>query len=196
MLYWSLAFFVVAIIAGVFGFFGIASAAEGIAKILFFLFAVLFVFSLITGLRGRGGTRLGVAGSAGRRTPANHPASAALARGSGRPALPARPTQGSRQGTGGSGGSGTAVLKAAGRMLSPCADTAAGAARHALPISDFASRRLLTRAQRAQGHFCGCPARFPAIARRLRGERSWHGRCLILVTEPACRSTESPASKR
>lgn len=56
MLYWSAAFFIVAIIAGAFGFFGIASAAEGIAKILFFLFAVLFVFSLITGLRGRGRT--------------------------------------------------------------------------------------------------------------------------------------------
>jgi uncharacterized membrane protein YtjA (UPF0391 family) len=58
MLYWSVAFFIVAIIAGVFGFMGIASAAEGIAKVLFFLFAVLFVFSLITGLRGRGTPRL------------------------------------------------------------------------------------------------------------------------------------------
>jgi uncharacterized membrane protein YtjA (UPF0391 family) len=55
MLYWSITFFIVAIIAGVFGFFGIASAAAGIAKVLFFLFAVLFVFTLITGLRGRGG---------------------------------------------------------------------------------------------------------------------------------------------
>ncbi|HUR41982.1 MAG TPA: DUF1328 family protein [Verrucomicrobiae bacterium] len=59
MLYWSVAFFIVAIIAGVFGFFGIAAAAEGIAKVLFFLFAVLFVFSLISGLRTRGsGSRL------------------------------------------------------------------------------------------------------------------------------------------
>jgi len=54
MLYWCVVFFIVAIIAGVFGFFGIAAAAEGIAKVLFFLFAVLFAFSLISGLRGRG----------------------------------------------------------------------------------------------------------------------------------------------
>lgn len=53
MLYWSVVFFVVAIAAAFFGFFGIASTAAGIAKILFFIFAVLFVFSLITGLRGR-----------------------------------------------------------------------------------------------------------------------------------------------
>ena len=54
MLYWSVVFFIVAIIAGVFGFGGIASTAAGIGKVLFFLFAILFVFSLITGLRGRG----------------------------------------------------------------------------------------------------------------------------------------------
>lgn len=53
MLYWSVVFFVVAIIAGVFGFFGIAEAAAGIAKVLFLIFAVLFVLSLIFGLRGR-----------------------------------------------------------------------------------------------------------------------------------------------
>jgi uncharacterized membrane protein YtjA (UPF0391 family) len=52
MLYWSAVFFIVAIIAGVFGFLGIASAAAGIAKVLFFIFAVLFVVSLITGMRG------------------------------------------------------------------------------------------------------------------------------------------------
>jgi uncharacterized membrane protein YtjA (UPF0391 family) len=58
MLYWSAVFFIVAIIAGVFGFLGIASAAAGIAKVLFFIFAVLFVVSLITGMRGRGTPRV------------------------------------------------------------------------------------------------------------------------------------------
>jgi uncharacterized membrane protein YtjA (UPF0391 family) len=53
MLYWAIVFFIVAIIAGVFGFFGIATAAAGIAKFLFLLFAVLFVLSLILGMRGR-----------------------------------------------------------------------------------------------------------------------------------------------
>jgi len=50
MLNWSIAFFIVAIVAGVFGFFGIASAAVGIAKVLFFFFGLLFVVSLIAGL--------------------------------------------------------------------------------------------------------------------------------------------------
>jgi uncharacterized membrane protein YtjA (UPF0391 family) len=49
MLGWSLAFFIIAIIAGVFGFTGISAAAAGIAKILFFVFLVLFVLSLIFG---------------------------------------------------------------------------------------------------------------------------------------------------
>jgi uncharacterized membrane protein YtjA (UPF0391 family) len=56
MLNWSIAFFIVAIIAGVFGFFGIASAAVGIAKVLFFLFGILFVASLIMGLARRSPT--------------------------------------------------------------------------------------------------------------------------------------------
>jgi uncharacterized membrane protein YtjA (UPF0391 family) len=49
MLSWALAFFILAIIAGVLGFGGIAAGAAGIAKILFFLFIVLLVISLVTG---------------------------------------------------------------------------------------------------------------------------------------------------
>ena len=51
MLYYSLVFFIVAIIAGLLGFGGIAGAATGIAKILFFVFLVLFVLSLVFGRR-------------------------------------------------------------------------------------------------------------------------------------------------
>lgn len=50
MLQWSLAFFVIALIAAVFGFGGIAAATAGIAKILFFIFAVMFVVSLLFGM--------------------------------------------------------------------------------------------------------------------------------------------------
>ena len=53
MLYWALVFFIVSIIAAVFGFTGIAVATAGIAKILFFIFLVLFVLSLISGMRRR-----------------------------------------------------------------------------------------------------------------------------------------------
>lgn len=50
MLYWSLLFFIVALIAGVFGFSGIAAATSGIARILFGIFIVLFLLSLLTRL--------------------------------------------------------------------------------------------------------------------------------------------------
>jgi uncharacterized membrane protein YtjA (UPF0391 family) len=49
MLYYSLVFLVVALIAGALGFGGIAGASVGIAKILFFVFIVLFIVSLIFG---------------------------------------------------------------------------------------------------------------------------------------------------
>ncbi|HBF31211.1 DUF1328 domain-containing protein [Rhizobium sp.] len=49
MLYYSLVFLVVALIAAALGFGGIAGASIGIAKILFFVFIVLFVVSLIFG---------------------------------------------------------------------------------------------------------------------------------------------------
>ncbi len=47
MLYWTILFFIVAIVAAVFGFGGIASASAGIAQVLFFIFVVLFVISLV-----------------------------------------------------------------------------------------------------------------------------------------------------
>lgn len=54
MLYWTLIFLVVALIAGLFGFGGIASASAGIAQILFGVFILLFLVSLVVGaMRGR-----------------------------------------------------------------------------------------------------------------------------------------------
>ena len=50
MLRAALAFFIVAIIAGVFGFTGIAAGAAGIAKILFWGFVILAVLALVGGL--------------------------------------------------------------------------------------------------------------------------------------------------
>jgi uncharacterized membrane protein YtjA (UPF0391 family) len=50
MLYWTLIFLVIALVAGLFGFGGIASASAGIAKILFAIFLVLFLVSLIFGV--------------------------------------------------------------------------------------------------------------------------------------------------
>ena len=53
MLYWSLVFLVIAIIAGLFGFGLIAGTSYMIAKVLFFVFLVIFVISLIMGATGR-----------------------------------------------------------------------------------------------------------------------------------------------
>jgi uncharacterized membrane protein YtjA (UPF0391 family) len=50
MLSWSLAFFIVAIIAAVFGFGGIATGAAEIARVCFFFFIVIFAVTLIYGL--------------------------------------------------------------------------------------------------------------------------------------------------
>lgn len=50
MLYWTLIFLVVALVAGLFGFGGIASASAGIAKVLFAVFLVLFLVSLVFGV--------------------------------------------------------------------------------------------------------------------------------------------------
>ncbi len=52
MLYWSIVFFIISIVAAIFGFGGIAENSAGIAKILFFVFLVLFIVSLLFG-RGR-----------------------------------------------------------------------------------------------------------------------------------------------
>lgn len=50
MLYYTVVFFVIAMIAALFGFTGIAAGAVEIAKILFFIFLVLFVVSLLAGV--------------------------------------------------------------------------------------------------------------------------------------------------
>ena len=50
MLYWSLMFLVIALVAAVFGFGGVASTAAGIAQILFVIALIMFVVSLFTGL--------------------------------------------------------------------------------------------------------------------------------------------------
>ena len=50
MLYWTLIFLVIALVAGLFGFGGIASASAGVAKILFAIFLVLFLVSLVVGV--------------------------------------------------------------------------------------------------------------------------------------------------
>lgn len=58
MLRWSIAFFVLALIAALFGFGGIAAGAVGIARVLLFIFLVLFLIALISGLAVRRGKRL------------------------------------------------------------------------------------------------------------------------------------------
>ena len=50
MLKWSIAFFIIALIAGILGFTGIASGAMQIAQILFYIFLVLFLVSLLVGI--------------------------------------------------------------------------------------------------------------------------------------------------
>jgi uncharacterized membrane protein YtjA (UPF0391 family) len=50
MLRWAFAFFIIAIIAGIFGFGGIASGAADIARVCFFFFIVVFAVSLIWAL--------------------------------------------------------------------------------------------------------------------------------------------------
>jgi len=51
MLFWSAAFFIIAIVAGILGFGGLAASAASIAKILFVVFLVLAVISLLMGRR-------------------------------------------------------------------------------------------------------------------------------------------------
>ena len=53
MLYWSLLFLIVALVAAVFGFGGIASTAAGIAQILFVIAIVLFIVSLFANIARR-----------------------------------------------------------------------------------------------------------------------------------------------
>jgi len=51
MLYWAGVFLVVALVAALFGFGGIAGTAIQFAQVLFFVFLVLFVISLVFGMR-------------------------------------------------------------------------------------------------------------------------------------------------
>jgi uncharacterized membrane protein YtjA (UPF0391 family) len=53
VLYYSIVFLIIALIAGLFGFGFIASAAAGIAKILFTVFLILFLLSLVMGRRAQ-----------------------------------------------------------------------------------------------------------------------------------------------
>lgn len=53
MLYYTLVFLVISLIAGALGFFAVAGVAAEIARVLFFLFLVLFIVSLIGGRRRR-----------------------------------------------------------------------------------------------------------------------------------------------
>jgi len=55
MLYWTMIFLVVALIAAAFGFTGIAADSAGIAKILFAIFLIMFVVSLLFQLMRGGG---------------------------------------------------------------------------------------------------------------------------------------------
>jgi len=53
MLYWTVVFLVIALIAGALGFGVIGGMAYSAAKILFFVFLVLFVLSLLSGTMRR-----------------------------------------------------------------------------------------------------------------------------------------------
>jgi uncharacterized membrane protein YtjA (UPF0391 family) len=45
MLYWTLVFLVIALIAAVFGFTNMAAESAGVAKIFFTIFAIMFLVS-------------------------------------------------------------------------------------------------------------------------------------------------------
>jgi uncharacterized membrane protein YtjA (UPF0391 family) len=54
MLNYAIVFLVIAIAAGLFGFGGIAAGAVEIAKVLFFIFLLMFVVTVVVGMRKRG----------------------------------------------------------------------------------------------------------------------------------------------
>ena len=58
MLYWSVVFFLVAVIAALFGFGGISAASASIAKVLFFVFAIAFVISIVLQLAKKADNKL------------------------------------------------------------------------------------------------------------------------------------------
>lgn len=49
MLHYSVVFFIIAIIAGIFGFGGISSGASEIAKVLFYVFLAVTIISYLFG---------------------------------------------------------------------------------------------------------------------------------------------------
>ncbi len=51
MLYYSIVFLVIALVAGALGFFAISGTAAWIAKVLFVVFLVLFLISMVRGRR-------------------------------------------------------------------------------------------------------------------------------------------------
>jgi uncharacterized membrane protein YtjA (UPF0391 family) len=53
MLFWTVIFLLIAIVAGVFGFRDVEGVATQIAKVLFFIFLVIFIASLIMHLMNR-----------------------------------------------------------------------------------------------------------------------------------------------
>jgi uncharacterized membrane protein YtjA (UPF0391 family) len=57
MLYYSVAFFLIAVLAAILGFGNLAAGAASIAQILFVIFLVLFLLSLIAHLFRRGSRR-------------------------------------------------------------------------------------------------------------------------------------------
>jgi len=54
MLYYTVVFLVIALVAGLLGFGFVSFAAAGIAKVLFFIFLIMFLVSIIAHF-GRGG---------------------------------------------------------------------------------------------------------------------------------------------
>lgn len=53
MLYYSIVFLLIALLAGLFGFGLISGMSFMIAKVLFFVFLVVFIVSLLMGVSGR-----------------------------------------------------------------------------------------------------------------------------------------------
>ncbi|MBA3684581.1 MAG: DUF1328 domain-containing protein [Planctomycetes bacterium] len=53
MLYWTVVFFIISLVAALFGFGGISESTADIAKILFVVFLIVTIVSFILGRRGR-----------------------------------------------------------------------------------------------------------------------------------------------
>ncbi len=56
MLYWSVVFLVLAMVAAFFGFGGVATTAVGISKTLFYVAIIVFLVTVVLGVAGRGKT--------------------------------------------------------------------------------------------------------------------------------------------